>query len=128
LLSLSEIREYVTTQLCLLSFSIAAAAAAAAAAVLCAQPCSISWFCGLTDSLLDEARRRALHNPPGADGQRDSRRELALQMVQAFDRGEALTCVEEEDPKGVMVTGLKVRPDSSLLWFFGGGAADGAGV
>jgi hypothetical protein len=37
-------------------------------------------------------------------------------MVQAFDRREALTCVEEEDPKGVMVARLKVRPDSSLLF------------
>lgn len=65
--------------------------------------CSVDYFCGLTDSLLDEARRRALHNPHG-----DARRETALLTVRAYDRGLSYPCVEEDDPEGVMAARVTV--------------------
>jgi hypothetical protein len=39
-------------------------------------------------------------------------------VVRAFDRGEVLGCVEEEDPKGMMGASMEVRQDSSLLLFW----------
>lgn len=65
--------------------------------------CSVDYFCGLTDSLLDEARRRALHNPHG-----DARRQTALLTVRAYDQGRSYPCVEEDDPEGVMAARVTV--------------------
>jgi hypothetical protein len=66
---------------------------------------SVSYFCGLTDSLLDEARRRALHSPQGDDARLDA----ALLTVRVYDQGWCYVCVvEEEDPKGLMAANVTV--------------------
>jgi hypothetical protein len=59
---------------------------------------SVRWFCGLRDSLLDQARRAALHNV-------DSHPEVAraLAILNRFDAGRTYSCVEEEDSTGCMV-------------------------
>lgn len=58
---------------------------------------SVRWFCGLRDSLLDQARRVALHN---ADSQPELARALAI--LDRFDAGRTYSCVEEEDSTGCM--------------------------
>jgi len=59
--------------------------------------CSVKLFLALRDSVLDEARRVAVHS---ADSSDDLNK--ALDILDRIDGGQPYSCVEEEDVEGCM--------------------------